>query len=49
MEYKFGELKGSPVFQNLFDLLNTKAWPKENLKSLGDMKLQILLGNFREI
>ena len=48
MELRFAELKSSPVFQSLFDLYGTEAWPKENVKSFGDMQLQILVDNFRE-
>ena len=30
MESRFPELKDSPVFQNLFVLLGTKAWQNES-------------------
>ena len=45
-------LKGqidSPVFENLVDLLKTKAWPEETFENFGDMKLQILGDHFWEI
>ena len=46
MESRFSDLRASPVFENLVDLLETKVWPEENF---GDVKLQILVDHFREI
>ena len=36
MESRFSDLRASPVFENLVDLLETKVWPEENF---GDVKL----------
>ena len=49
MESRFSDLRASLVFENLVDLLETKVWRKENFENFGDVKLQILVDDFREI
>ena len=33
MELRLTDQKDSPVFENFVDLLETKAWPKENFEN----------------
>ena len=49
MESRFSNLRASPLFENLVDLLKTKVWPEENFETFGDVKLQILVDHFREV
>ena len=49
IESRFLDLRASPVFENLVDLLETKVWPEENFENFDDVKLQILVDHFREI
>ena len=49
MESRFSDLRASLVFENLVDFLETKVWREENFENFGDVKLQILVDDFREI
>ena len=46
MESRFSDLRASPVFENLVDLLETKVWQEEHFGNFGNIKLQILVDHF---
>ena len=46
MESRFSDLRASPVFENLVDLLETKVWQEEYFGNFGNIKLQILVDHF---